>query len=370
MPNVLITPNMNLPSPVPGMDPGIDYAVNNQSCLTLIDRHNHSPGYGVQINPTGINIDADLPLNNNNLTLVRSVAFDVQSAPIALVTDLSCLYSVTQTGSNGDLWFNDASGNQIQMTKTGAVLATISALISGTNEASFVANQLVVNAVESNGTPANIVVGSVLLGNNSPAPNFLTLEPPNAMSASYNVTLPPPNASGATEILAYDTSNNITPVSIQTITPSGTIIMYGGAAAPSGYLICDGTSYLRSAQPLLFAAIGTAYGTADGTHFNVPDLRGLFPRGVTGASANDPDASGRTANNPGGATGNSVGSQQGDAVNTSITVTVGGSAGSGAGPNFLAGGAGNFDQTAVVSGTFSSTETRPKNVYVNFIIKT
>ena len=32
----------------------------------------------------------------------------------------------------------------------------------------------------------------------------------------------------------------------------------------------------------LFTAIGTAYGTADGTHFNVPDFRGIFPRGVTG----------------------------------------------------------------------------------------
>src|ERR1700722_5805524 len=160
MSNFLISPNMDLPIPVVGVDPGPDYANNLDSCLTLIDGHNHSPGYGVLINPDGLDINTDLTMNQNNLTNVRSIRFFPQSAPLSLVTDITCLYSVTESGSNGDLWYNDASGNQIQITKTGAVLATISALISGTNEASFVANQLVVNSVQSTGTPANVVGAS------------------------------------------------------------------------------------------------------------------------------------------------------------------------------------------------------------------
>src|SRR5271170_7015417 len=106
MANIIITPNMNLPNPVVGTDPGPDYGNNLNASLVLIDQHDHSPGHGVLITPTGLNINVDLPINNNNLTLVRSVRFMAQGAPISLVTDLSCLYSVTESGSNGDLWYN------------------------------------------------------------------------------------------------------------------------------------------------------------------------------------------------------------------------------------------------------------------------
>jgi len=63
-------------------------------------------------------------------------------------------------------------------------------------------------------------------------------------------------------------------------TPSGTISDFAGASAPTGYLLCDGASVLRASYPNLFSAIGTTWGSADGTHFNVPDLRG---RTVIGA---------------------------------------------------------------------------------------
>jgi microcystin-dependent protein len=56
--------------------------------------------------------------------------------------------------------------------------------------------------------------------------------------------------------------------------PAGSILAYGGIAAPSGYLLCDGSSYLISAQTSLYAAIGTLYGTAGGGTFLVPDYRG------------------------------------------------------------------------------------------------
>lgn len=59
------------------------------------------------------------------------------------------------------------------------------------------------------------------------------------------------------------------------INPSGTIQMWGGATAPTGYLLCDGSAVSRSTYADLFAAIGTSYGAGDGsTTFNVPDLRG------------------------------------------------------------------------------------------------
>lgn len=61
--------------------------------------------------------------------------------------------------------------------------------------------------------------------------------------------------------------------------PSGALLPFAGSTAPSGWLLCYGQSLLRSSYPALFAAIGTTYGAADGTHFNVPDLRGRVPGG-------------------------------------------------------------------------------------------
>jgi len=66
--------------------------------------------------------------------------------------------------------------------------------------------------------------------------------------------------------------------------PAGAIFQFGGAAAPTGYLLCDGTAVGRSTYAALFAAIGTAYGTGDGsTTFNLPNLKGRIPTGLDAA---------------------------------------------------------------------------------------
>lgn len=55
----------------------------------------------------------------------------------------------------------------------------------------------------------------------------------------------------------------------------GEIRGYGGATAPSGWLLCQGQAVSRVTYANLFAAIGTAFGAGDGsTTFNVPDGRG------------------------------------------------------------------------------------------------
>lgn len=76
-------------------------------------------------------------------------------------------------------------------------------------------------------------------------------------------------------------------------TPVGSLAPFAGASAPTGWLLCDGASYLRTAYPALYAVIGTTYGAADGTHFNVPSLTnrvpvgsgGTYTRGGTGGAA-------------------------------------------------------------------------------------
>lgn len=53
--------------------------------------------------------------------------------------------------------------------------------------------------------------------------------------------------------------------------PAGVMLPYGGSAAPTGFLLCDGSSVLRASYPNLFTAIGTTFGSADGTHFTLPN---------------------------------------------------------------------------------------------------
>ncbi len=73
--------------------------------------------------------------------------------------------------------------------------------------------------------------------------------------------------------------------------PVGTVVPYGGAAAPSGWALCDGTSYLVATYPILAALLDDEYGGDGGTNFNVPDLQGVFPYGKpdagTGSSLGD-----------------------------------------------------------------------------------
>jgi microcystin-dependent protein len=68
--------------------------------------------------------------------------------------------------------------------------------------------------------------------------------------------------------------------------PIGAIMPFAGSTAPAGWAVCDGSAISRTDYPVAFATMGTAYGTGDGsTTFNLPDLRGKFPLGVSASHA-------------------------------------------------------------------------------------
>ncbi len=70
------------------------------------------------------------------------------------------------------------------------------------------------------------------------------------------------------------------PAGIHYAMPAGAVVPFAGAAAPTGFLLCDGSSLVRATYPDLFSAIGTTFGAADGSHFTLPDLRSRTPVGV------------------------------------------------------------------------------------------
>lgn len=74
--------------------------------------------------------------------------------------------------------------------------------------------------------------------------------------------------------------------------PVGSVLMFAAAVTPSGWLLCNGQAISRSTYSDLFTAIGTTYGSGNGTTtFNVPNMEARFPRmeaatrGGTGGAA-------------------------------------------------------------------------------------
>jgi microcystin-dependent protein len=65
--------------------------------------------------------------------------------------------------------------------------------------------------------------------------------------------------------------------------PIGSITAFGGAAAPNGWLLCDGSLHNIADWPALYAVLGTTFGGDGLTTFGVPDLRGRVPMGVAGS---------------------------------------------------------------------------------------
>lgn len=63
--------------------------------------------------------------------------------------------------------------------------------------------------------------------------------------------------------------------------PVGSVFWLATQTAPEGYLICDGSAVSRTEYADLFAAIGTTFGTGDGsTTFALPNLQAAFIRGA------------------------------------------------------------------------------------------
>ena len=77
--------------------------------------------------------------------------------------------------------------------------------------------------------------------------------------------------------------------------PVGAVNAFAGNGDPSGWLICDGRSLMKTDYPNLYAVIGSSHGSVDNDHFNIPDYRGRFLRGRDAGAGRDPDKASRSA---------------------------------------------------------------------------
>lgn len=161
--------------------------------------------------------------------------------------------------------------------------------------------------------------------------------------------------------------------------PTGALLPYGGAAAPTGFLLCDGSVVSRTTYAALFTAIGTTFGAGDGsTTFGLPDMRQRFPLGKAASGT------GNTLGGSGGAidhvhTGPShthdvTVLRDGWSFNQNIPAVTGrlrtGDA-AGAGAEASAAQAnGNQTFTSAAGGTGNTGTANPPFLALNFIIKT
>lgn len=116
--------------------------------------------------------------------------------------------------------------------------------------------------------------------------------------------------------LVCSTATDAGKLPIGTIIPCGFDTSDDGDLLAAGWIPCDGRSLAASDYPDLFGVIGQANGGRASASFCVPDLQGVFLRGVDGEAGFDPDAADRDAPRStlanDGNTGDSVGSYQND----------------------------------------------------------
>jgi hypothetical protein len=112
----MASPNMNLEIPFVLVTTDPLWAQYINDSLELIDEHDHSPGKGVLITPAGMNINADLDMDENNLTGVRTVRFESQASTPAGIDDLDIIYV-----KNNELCYRDDAGQEVQLTLNGTI---------------------------------------------------------------------------------------------------------------------------------------------------------------------------------------------------------------------------------------------------------
>jgi len=138
--------------------------------------------------------------------------------------------------------------------------------------------------------------GSITL-RDSGSGQTITLEAVTPSAGSFSLKLPSGDGTvgqaiktdGAGQLFFDD-------VNVSGTVPSGGIIPFAGTSAPTGFLMCDGSAVSRTTYAALYSIIGTTYGSGDGsTTFNLPDMRGAFPRGAVPSGLNAITGSGTAA---------------------------------------------------------------------------
>lgn len=108
------TTYMSLPLPTVGVTLGPAWATDINQSFTIVDSHDHSPGKGVLVPVSGINVGADFPFNDYNITGLMATRYQNQGSSLTGASNVGETYE-----GNGELFYNDSAQNQVQITNAG-----------------------------------------------------------------------------------------------------------------------------------------------------------------------------------------------------------------------------------------------------------
>jgi microcystin-dependent protein len=162
---------------------------------------------------------------------------------------------------------------------------TLSGDVTGTGTTAITTTLATVGVAKGGTGLTTLTANNVILGNGTSTPSFVA-----------------PGSSGNL-LTSNGTTWQSTAPAAATGLPTGALMPYAGASAPTGYLLCDGSSVSSSTYLALHAVIsntygGSAYTGAGALSFNLPDLRGRLPMGAgtgTGQNASGTGAPSGTA---------------------------------------------------------------------------
>ena len=248
----MATPLMTLTLPTPGVGgtAGPDYATQINAALTVIDGHDHSSGNGARVTPAGLNINAAMEMNDNRLYELGAAVMTSQSAILTGADYLNSLQVVS-----GELHYRDASGNDVQLTASGALNASSIGGIGGdyatsTASVTYSSSTKAYSFTQSSGVTGDIVGGSLFVYENASGANYVKLSSKASLAANVSLELPSALPSSATELMALTTGGVMASTATPTVTgltATGTVQTdtvsektSGNGVAVDGTLLKDG----------------------------------------------------------------------------------------------------------------------------------
>lgn len=218
----MATPYMSLDLPVVTVTLGPTWATMLNTALTSVDDHDHTSGKGRLITPSALNINADVAMGDNNLSNTKSVRLANQAALLTGGSDLRALYAF-----GGELYYRDASGNQVKITNAGSINATAVGGIGGdytSSTASVVYSSVskTFTFTQNTNQSAKLDIGDIILRETVAAANAITIKSPASLASSYSLTLPTA-LPAANKLLQMSTTGAVSAEYVTTshIDPSG-----------------------------------------------------------------------------------------------------------------------------------------------------
>lgn len=208
------TPLMGLILPVVGTQVGPTWASNLNTALETVDTHDHTTGKGSKIPTAALLINADLSTNNKSVYDLLSTKFINNTSPLNATT-----YPTSINVSSGELYYNDAAGNQIQLTAAGGINLTSIGTIGGdysTSTASLAYSSLSTTFAftSSSGIYSKVNLGDLKIYERVSGGKFVQLKTPTGLGADYTLVMPTALPS-STLPMKLDASGNISSSLIQ-----------------------------------------------------------------------------------------------------------------------------------------------------------